>query len=209
MKLIIIYVLVALAMFASDCASYYPAEWKVGSISYNNSADKMKYSRVYVWESDVNAGAGNERGVCVQSALTDSISATKFNADALEALRTGEIDIETAQNLLQLQPSNTQTTYANTAYFAICQIALNNPKISNADLVEMFKQVGQDIRYISVKTSDAQTLNAPALSELVRSNLQARGLPVADEAMDSAVTKAMRDLGTITAIEATPASSAE
>lgn len=161
------------------------------AISYNDST-----SRLFVWKANYSAGVGSANKICVQGALTDKAT----TADLAAALETTAkvADARAAasfgQTVIALNPSNTQTTYASDAYFALCQIAMNNPQLTETQIVSMFNSVGITAIKIDKSAADLKTLSAPEITSVVKDVLTGFGVAATTEAIEDKVEEKIEEV---------------
>jgi hypothetical protein len=148
------------------------------SISYNDVT-----SRLFVWKANYSAGVGSENKICVQGALTDKAT----TADLAAALETtakvadARAVASFGQAVIALNPSNAQTTYASDAYFALCQLTMNNPDLSTAQIASMFNSIGKTAINIDKSAAELKTLNAPEITSVVKDVLTDFGVAATTE----------------------------
>lgn len=130
----------ALAITASGCA-------------YLNTDSRVyKDSSLFVWDSDYSAGVGTKGGICVQAATTMTASNLEANIAAsneimrlavptLQAANEGELidlGMQQTQTVAQTNVSTAQTSFANIAFFYLCQVSLNRA-LEEDSIVQMWR----------------------------------------------------------------------
>lgn len=151
---------------------------KPRSISFIDSAPVS--SRLYVWNADVSAGVGNKKGTCVQTALTDKAFSANAALDVIKEVNAGAA---AAQSILALNPSNTQTTFATTAYFALCQMALNG-SISQDETKALFSEITKEAKSINIASPKLESLDAPTAIDVLKDVLAANSVSLSETTMD-------------------------
>lgn len=120
--------------------------------------------RVFLWHPDYSAGIGKDDKLCIQGALT--ARGRSGNADLevpIEGMTT-QAKAKYVEALTKLNPSTAQTTYANNAFFAICQLALNEDDITAEHILQMFKITSDTALEITQKTNPNDPITAGELS---------------------------------------------
>lgn len=148
------------------------------SISYNDET-----SRLFVWKANYSAGVGSKNKICVQGALTDKATSADLAAaiETTSKIADARVAASFGQAVVALNPSNTQTTYASDAYFALCQIAMNNPNLNASQIVSMFNSIGKTATEIDKNAANLKTLDAPEIESIVKDVLANFGISVTTE----------------------------
>ena len=192
-------VLFGMAVILSGCSNH-PFN-AINSTSYQDGKDasgNAKYARAFAWDSTYSAGIGNSNGMCVQGALTANSSSFSAALDvAAEKLAAkGRGGIGFAEAVMALNASSVQTAYANSGYFYLCQVVLNQmtsgAPFTGAEVVEMWKDVGDTAQNIKVAATDLSSLSAPEL-DAFRAYLEKLGvpnIPESDEELQEAIVDA-------------------
>ena len=106
------------------------------SFAYENESA----SQLYVWNAEYSAGIGASGKFCVESAKV----AKARNADGSITTTTQQnATINYGEDVIVLDPGNAQTTFASSAYFALCQIAANTDKLSATQIESMFNGISK------------------------------------------------------------------
>jgi len=157
--------------------------------------------RLFVWDSKNSAGVGRDNAMCVQGAQT--ASANSFNAavDIAEEISGGG---GFGQSVIVLNPASPQTTYANNAYFAICQLAMNSSvsstkgepatsQLNGEQIVTMFGIASATAVQISNSPTPAQSYASPQLVNYVQSILRANNIEMSEEEISEGIQQAAEE----------------
>lgn len=157
--------------------------------------------RLFVWDSEYAAGVGRDNAMCVQGAQT--ASANSFNAaiDVVEEISAGG---GFGQSVIVLNPASPQTTYANNAYFSICQLAMNSsgpaakgeiPKsqLTGAQIVTMFGIASATAVQISNAPTQPESYASPQLVNYVQTVLRANNIEMSEEEISEGIQQAAEE----------------
>ena len=157
--------------------------------------------RLFVWDSEYAAGVGRDNAMCVQGAQT--ASANSFNAavDVVEEISGGG---GFGQSVIVLNPASPQTTYANNAYFAICQLAMNSSRptaegetptsqLTGNQIVTMFGIASATAVQISNSPTQPQSYASPQLVNYVQTVLRANNIEMSEEEISEGIQQAAEE----------------
>lgn len=174
--------IVAISVFASS----------LGGCAFMNATSRSLGSsdgpQMLVWHPDYSAGVGREGKLCVQGARTATASAYNAAIDIAEQASSG---IGYAEAVRSLNPSNPQVTFANNAYFAICQLAINRV-IDESVVPELIKYVTKKSLEVDTDSSEGSVMAAPDVVSIVSEVLNENGIEVSEE-MEKEMTEALEE----------------
>lgn len=158
--------------------------------------------RLFVWDSDYAAGVGRDNAMCVQGAQTATSTSANVAIDLVNRARAGG---GFGQSVVILNPSSPQTTYANNAYFAICQLAMNAnspgievddgaPLLSGDQIVAMFGVASATAVQISNSPAATQSVASPQLVNFVQSVLRSNQIEMTDEEVAEGIENAAQEV---------------
>lgn len=178
-----------LALSLSGCA-----KWDSTGISYK----KGSTGRALLYSSDYAAAVGRDNALCVQGAKT--ASAGTFNA-ALDIAREVKAGGGFGESVVVLNPANPQTTYANNAYFSVCQLAMNsyvnsdgkpsNNALSGEQIITLFAKASDTAIRISNSQSSLSNVSSPALVDFVQKVLAENNVEKSTEEITNELQQAM------------------
>lgn len=149
-------------------------------------------NRVFVWNSDYSAGIGTEHGICAQGALTATARTAALGAQVADKAKTidARAAAEYAEAVAALNVSSVQTSYANIAYFYLCQISLNRTgetsdgRLTGNQIEAMFKAVGESAAKINVGASAPVSISSPQAVAVVKEMFARAGIQKDDEEIE-------------------------
>lgn len=147
--------------------------------------------RLFVWNSEYSAAVGHDNKMCVQGARTAKARSGSLAADVVAELQVGG---SYGEKVVVLNPGNAQSTFANGGFFAICQIALNNPDFPDELVAEMFKEVALATPKVGLTHAGKTTLDSPEIVNVVKDVLQRNGVTTSDTTLTTQVEDAVEKL---------------
>ncbi|MEP3142905.1 hypothetical protein [Qipengyuania citrea] len=183
-KIVICATLLALPL--AGCAS-----WNSTGISYQPGST----GRAILYNSEYSAAVGRDNALCVEGAKT--ASAATFNA-ALDVVQEVKGGLGYGETIVVLNPANPQTTYANNAYFSICQIAINSyvdskgdpsdNALTGAQIIQLFVKASDTAVKIANTQSSTASATSPELVEFIKTVLAENGVVKSEEEIVAELT---------------------
>jgi hypothetical protein len=174
--------LCAVAISMSGCAYM--------NATYRSLAPNEKGAQMLVWHPDYSAGVGRNDRLCVQGART--ATASTLNA-AIEIASEGKAGLGYGEAVRALNPSNPQVTFASNAYFAICQLAIND-SISPESVPDLIRYVTEKALEVDTDASEGTVMNSPAVVDAIAKVLEDNGIEVTPE-IEEQIADAVEEAG--------------
>lgn len=182
-------IILSSALFLGGCA-----KWDSTGISFPPGST----GRAILYGSEYSAAVGRDNAVCVQGAKT--ASAASFNA-ALNVVKEVEAGGGAGQTIVVLDPANPQTTYANNAFFSICQLAINSyvnrdgtpadHALTGDQIITLFAKASDTAVKISNTQSDLTKVVSPELVDFVQAVLAKNNVSKSKDEIESELTEAL------------------
>lgn len=153
-------------------------------------------AQMLVWHPDYSAGVGRNSRLCVQGART--ATASTLNA-AVEIASEGQAGFGYGEAVRALNPSNPQVTFASNAYFAICQLAINQ-SIDPAQVPDLIRYVTEKALEVDTGASEGSVMTGPAVVNAVAAVLEANDVEVTPE-LEEEIAEAVEEASEETSTE--------